>query len=275
VTLRDRFSFLREVWREFSRHNGLLLAAAVSFYAFLSLFPLLLVVVGVLGYVLRSPVHAEALLTHTLGGLVVGPQVMSMVQDVIHGRNAAAGIGLLLLLWSGMAAAVVLEQAMNVAWNSTERRGYMKGRAVALLALVVVGVLMSLSFGVTALLQSVRASSPEYLYRLTRVWGLLGHLIAATASVALFATMYKLLPYARVTWRTALVGGLFAGALWEAAKQIFTFYVVHWAAYSRVYGSLASVILLMVWINYSAVIAILGAEFASHWSAKHETGRSA
>lgn len=270
----QRLSFLREVWREFSRHNGFLLAAAVSFYAFLSLFPLLLVAVGVLGYVLRSPVHAEAMLTHFLGGMVVGPQAMAIVGDVIHGRNAATGVGVLLLLWSGMAAAVVLEQAMNVAWNSPERRSYVKKRLIALFALAVVGVLMSLSFGVTALLHFVRESSPEYLYRLTRVWGLLGHLIAAMASVTLFAAMYKLLPYARVSWRTALVGGLFAGALWEAAKQVFTFYVVHWAAYSRVYGSLASVILLMVWINYSAVITILGAEFASHWSARHEAGRS-
>lgn len=266
VSLRVRLSFAGEVWRGFVKDNGLLLAAAVSFYTFLSIFPLLLVAVGGLAYALRSPGHAEAVLTHFLGRAVVGPQISSIIGDVIHGRSAATGIGLLLLLWSGTSAVVALEQAINIAWKTEGMRGFVKRRAIALLTLVVVGVLLSLSFGVTALLHSARASSPEFLSQLTPVWGLLGHMAAAAASVALFMTIYKLLPYARVTWGTALVGGLFAGLLWEIAKHAFTFYVLHWAGYNKVYGSLGSVILLIVWINYSAIITILGAEFASVWS---------
>ena len=264
----------KEVWREFCKDNGFLLAAAVSFYAFLSLFPLLLVAVGVLGYVLRSPAHAEAFLTHSLGGLIVGPTTMSIIGDVIHGRSAATGIGFVLLLWSGTSAAVVLDQAINLAWKTEGMRGYVKRRAIALLTLAVTGVLMSISFGITALIHSVRASSPEFLYRLTHVWGLLGYAIAAMASVALFTMIYKLLPRARVTWRTALVGGLFAGLLWEIAKHAFTFYVLHWAGYNKVYGSLGSVILLMIWINYSAIIAIGGAKFASVWSERRRLERT-
>lgn len=272
--LREKLSFLGKVWCEFCKDNGFLLAAAVSFYAFLSLFPLLLVAVGVLGYVLRSPANAERFLTHSLGGVVVGPQTMSIIGDVIHGKDAATGIGLVLLLWSGASAAVVLEQALNVAWNTGQRRGYVKRRAIALLTLAVVCVLMALSFGITALLHSIRASSPEFLSRLTHVWRMLGHLIAAMASVALFTMIYKLLPYARVSWRTALVGGLFAGLLWEIAKHGFAFYVLYWAGYNKVYGTLGSVILLMIWIDYSAIITIGGAEFASLWSKERGPERS-
>lgn len=266
MLISKRMEMPKEVWRGFAKDNGFLLAAAVSFYTFLSIFPLLLVAVGGLAYALRSPGHAEAALTHLLGRVVVGPKTSSIIGEVIHGRSAATGIGLLLLLWSGTSAVVALEQAINIAWKTEGMRGFVKRRAIALLTLVVVSVLLLLSFGVTALLHSARASSPEFLHRLTHVWRLLGHVAAAVASVALFMTIYKLLPYARVAWRTALVGGLFAGLLWEIAKHAFTFCVLHWAGYSNVYGSLGSVILLMVWINYSAIITILGAEFASVWS---------
>lgn len=264
--MRDRLQLIREVWLAFSADNGFLLGAAVSFYAFLSLFPLLLLVVGVLGFVLGSPEHAEALLTHVLGSFVVSPNTMDMLRDVMHGRSAATGIGLAVLIWSGTSALVVLEQAMNLAWRATERRSYVKRRAIALLMLVVGGVLVALSLGLTAMIHAIAAIDSPLASRLSTLWRLLAYPIPAIASVMLFALMYKLLPYARVTWRAALVGGLFAGILWEIAKHAFALYVLHWAGYSRVYGSLASVILLMVWIDYSSTIAILGAEFASAWA---------
>lgn len=273
MSLKDRFSFIREIWSRFREDNGFLLAAALSFYMFLSLFPLLLLAVGVLGFVLGSPEHAEEILTRQLGAFVIGPGTMAIVRDTIHGRDAAAGIGLILLLWSGTTALVVLEQAMNLAWNATERRSYIKRRAVALLTLLIVALMLAISLGITALIHTVEISHEPLLTRLSVVWRLLAYPIPALLSVALFTVMYKLLPYARVTWRTALVGGVFAGALWEIAKHAFTLYVVHFAAYNRVYGSLASVILMMVWIDYSATITVLGAEFASVWSERRRLNR--
>jgi len=271
VSLRDRFSFAREVWREFGKDNGFLLAAAVSFYAFLSLFPLLLLAAGVLGYALGSPEHAAAVLMRFVGKLVVGPRAQAIVREVIQGRSAAAGIGLVVLLWSATSAIVVLEQAVNLAWDASRRRGYVKRRAMALLTLAVVGVLAALSFGATALIHAAGASDAAILSSVSGATRLLTYCVPALASVALFTMIYKLLPYERVAWRAALVGGVFAGLMWEAAKHVFTFYVIHWSGYNRVYGSLASVILLMLWIDYSAIIAILGAELASVWSERRRS----
>ncbi|NLN74755.1 MAG: YihY/virulence factor BrkB family protein [Armatimonadetes bacterium] len=269
MRFRNGFRFAREVWQGFTGRNGFLLAAAVSFYTFLSLFPLLLVAVGILGYILRSPEHAEAILTHFLGRVVIGTVAIDIVTSVLQGREAATGIGIVLLLWAGMAAALMLEQAVNLVWDSPLRQGYFKRRAVALLVLILVGALITVSFGITALVHIVRQLSPSYVSSLSVVWKLLGHLVAALASVGLFTMVYKILPTTRAPLRVALAGGLFSGILWEIAKQIFTFYVVHFAAYSRVYGPLAGVMLLLIWINYSSVIAILGAGFASHCHAKY------
>lgn len=271
MSLQDRLALPKQVWREFGKDNGSLLAAAVSFYGFLALFPLLLVAMGVLGFVLRSPEHAAAVLTPTISHYIVGPHVAAMMAEIIHGRSAATGMGFLLLVWSGMSAIVVLEKAVNVAWEVPEQRGFIRRRLVALAMLATVGVLLFVSFTATTALHAARTSSPQVLANLSIAWKVLGYCIPAFLSIAPFVLLYKLLPNARVSWGTALLAGTLAGVLWEIAKQVFTYYVLNWASYNKVYGSLASVILLMIWIYYSSIITILGAEFGAVWACRGRT----
>lgn len=266
----EKLALARNVWRKFAADNGFLLAAAVSFYSFFSLFPLLLLAVGVLGYLLGSPEHAQAVLNRLTGKLIVGGQAQSIVREIIHGRYAATWIGVVMLLWSGASAFVVLEQAMNLAWATTTRRSYLKRRGIALLTLLVTAVLGALSLMLSAAIRTAASSNSPYLYWLRELTPLLKYTLPALASIGLFVTIYKLLPNTRVSWKTALVGGIFAGVMWEIAKHTFAFYVVHWPGHNKIYGSLASVILLMLWLYYSAVVAIVGAEFASMWSRRRE-----
>lgn len=268
--LDDRLVLARQVWRKFAADNGALLAAAVSFYSFFSLFPLLLLAVGVVGYAFGSPQHAEAILNRLTGKFVVGAQAQSIIHEIVHGRYAATGVGLVMLLWSGTSAMVVLEQAMNLAWSTSARRTYLARRGIALLTLLVIAVLGLVSFGAAALIRAASSTNAPYMAWMRGITPALTYPIPALASIGLFVTIYKLLPNTRVSWRTALVGGVFAGVMWETAKHVFAFYIVHWPGHNRVYGSLASVILLMLWLDYSAVIAILGAEFASLWSRRRE-----
>jgi len=266
----NELSFVRQVWQRFSKDNGFLLAAAVSFYGFLSLFPLLLLAVGVLGYFIGSPEHAAAILGRSLGKFIVGPNPQAMLASIIHGKNTATGIGLVVLLWSSTSAIVVLEKAMNLAWATTVKRGFVKQRLIAVLTLVVIAVLAAVSFGISVLIRIASETSTPYLSWLREITPALKYPLPVLASIGLFVTIYKLLPHTRVSWRTALVGGALAGILWELAKHVFAFYIVHFPRNNEVYGSLASVILLMLWLDYSAIIAILGAEFAALWSQGRE-----
>lgn len=268
MSIGERLSLLKEVYREFSKDNGSMLAAAISFYEFLAFFPLLLVGVGVLGFVLRSPENAKAVLTRSISHFVVGPQAQGILTDVVNGRTAATGIGFVLLVWSAMSAVVVLEKALNLAWEVGEQRGFIQTRVIALLVLVLSAVLLLLSFGATTALHAVRSSSPMALANFGLGWKLLGYAIPLFLSIAPFVMLYKLLPNTHVSWSTALLAGSLTGILWEAAKQGFSYYAVHYASYNKVYGSLGSVILLMVWIYYSSIITVLGAEFGAVWSAR-------
>ncbi len=258
-------AFAKGVWQEFQDDNGSMLAAAVSFFGFLSFWPALLAGVGILGFVLGSPENAEAILTRTVSHFIVGQQAESIVNGIVSGRSAATGIGLVLLLWSGTSAVVALERALNLAWEAPPR-GLISSRLLALFTLVVGGLLLIVSFGATTAIRFIRSSSPAMLADLSWLWTVVSYLVPLFLSIAPFVLVYKVLPNTKVSWRTALAAGTLTGLLWEVAKQAFTYYVLNWASYGSVYGSLGSVILLMVWIYYSSTIAVLGAEFGANWS---------
>lgn len=271
---RRRLELPREVWQEFGSDNGTMVAAAVSFYEFLALFPLLLAAVGVLGMVLGSPEHAADILKGSIGQFLAGPQTKGIIEGVIRGSRAATGVGIILLLWSGISAMSVLEQAMNTAWNVQQKRGIVRSKIAALISLVGAAVLVLLSLGLTAGVRAIRQAGPEAVARIGILWTTAGYVVGTLLSIALFVWLYKLLPNTRVNWRAAVIAGTFAGVLWEIAKQAFTYYVVHFAGYNKVYGPLSSVIILMIWINYSAVITVLGAELGAVWQRRRVEQRA-
>jgi membrane protein len=273
------YTFLGEVVREYSKDHGNLVAAAVAFYLFMSLIPLLLLAIAGLGFVLGSPERAKEIVfsymreyfpsLSTGGGLTV----RSIVEEIVRGREAATGVGIVFLVWSASTAMSIVERAINVAWDVAERRMFLINRLFGVAMLVVVAVLFIASFGATAALDALRSANVR-LFGLEPaswpwMWNFLGYLIPLTVTLLAFTLMYKFLPCTHVPLRAAISGGVFAGVLWEAAKIGFSFYISRYASYSRVYGSLTGVVVLLVWINYSAVVAFLGAEAGSTWARRH------
>jgi len=258
--------YAKEIWQHFNKNNGFLVAAAISFYDFLAFFPLLLAAIGILGLII-GPKHAQNVLTSSTSNYLVGLQSSKLISNVVSGSSAATGVGIILLLWSGSTAIVVLEQAMNIAWETRQRRSFLKQRLVSLYVLVVVGILMALSVGITAGINAMHNFST--LPNATWFWSLVGYVAPIIVTIALFTFIYKILPVTQVRWKTALIGGTFAGILFVIAEQAFTWYVISFATYNKVYGSIGAVILLLVWINYTTIITLLGAEFALVWAKKH------
>jgi membrane protein len=94
-------------------------------------------------------------------------------------------------------------------------------------------------------------------------------LLAFLLILAVFLLLYKLIPNTRTYWRNVWPGALTAAILFEIARTLFIFYLEHYANYQLIYGSIASIIVLLVWIFYSAFIMVLGAEFTYQYSRMH------
>ncbi|MCE5199768.1 MAG: YihY/virulence factor BrkB family protein [Armatimonadota bacterium] len=267
MSLRDRMKGIldlgKTVIREYSADNGTLMAAAISYFIFLSLIPLLLLAIAVVGLLLGSPANAERLIVGQFGQYAATPGTRGIIEQVVRGSSAATGIGIIAFLWSGTSVIVILEMVLNQAWEVNQKRGFVAQRLLAIGVLIVLGALFGLSFGLTTAITAIRSLDVPIPGGLSWIWDLLGYLIPPIITILTFTLLYKVLPNTRVPWRSALIGGIFAGILWEIAKIGFSFYVTNIANYSRVYGSLAGVILLLLWIYYSSIITILGAELSS------------
>jgi membrane protein len=192
--------------------------------------------------------------------------VEKSVATLIHTRSIAYLIGLMSLLWVSLQIFVNAAPAMNAAFAVEEQRGWVKLRLVALGLLTGTGVLFVLSF--------LSNSGPGFVRRLHFSWlGLSQHvpwsidaffaLVALAINVTMFALIYKFLPNAPTTWRQAFAGGGVAGMLWELAKEGFAYYLAHFSHYDKLYGTLGGLVILLLWIDYTSLILLLGAEAAA------------
>ena len=257
-------NILRRTWTNFQEDRGGLLAAALSFYVLLSVFPLLLVAVSAAAYFLggREPALREVLKfaeQYTAAGTL--RFVEDALREVIAARGVIGGLGVFGLVWSASQALVTMEEAINAAWDAPAR-GFLKARAFALGMLLLIGVLFATSFAATSAV--ALAADVPLLGRIITggVKPLLGYLLPLLISSVLFAMIYRWFPNARMEWRPALIAGAVTGVLFETAKIGFAFYLGNFADFGAIYGPVGGVVALITWIYYSSFVALLGAELA-------------
>jgi len=264
-----------EIFRSFNRHyssvNGQLMAAGISFYALLSLMPLLLFAVAVLSYLLRSSDQAVAWITHFINEYVPSvpdPTGRRMIDALVIRRDqlVTGGFGLLALMWFGMRLFETLGRALTTIWTGGEQRPFFKQQLVGLLTMWAAGLIFFLSLGLSFLLAFIKKSS--FLREIisqgdwTFVWQVLT--VGSSSVVVCAATflVYWLVPKAQVPWKAALAGAIPATIMWEVLRQGFATFVTHYSRRWELYGSLASAVLLTFWIYCAATVLLLGAAIA-------------
>jgi membrane protein len=201
--------------------------------------------------------------------IITDAQIEKQAAELTQISSIAGVIGIVSFLWSASQMFVNAVPPMNAAFCARETRSFLRIQVLALGLLFGAGALFLLSLLPSlapALLRRVPlfASLPDPApWWLTIFLFLLGVAINA----AMYAVIYRYLPSpaAKVTWRQAIVGGTVVAVLWEMAKQGFAFYLRRFNGanlYDKVYGSLGGLVILILWIYYSAVILLLGAEIA-------------
>jgi membrane protein len=285
TTARDEFpkgrlarwwAYTRELFRRFGEDQAPAFAASLSFFGILSLVPVLLIALAALGYMIQDPQEAARELQNIVQQMLPGAQakqaaatlmrdvqLAQQAEELMRARGVAGVVGLLSLLWAALQIFVNGATSMNAAWSVEETRSWLKQRLVALGLLFGAGALFLFSL--------LPSSGPDAVRRLNIPWlglpervpwsvDLAFALLAVAINVAMFTLIYRFLPNARVTWRQALVGGVFMGVLWELAKQGFSLYLAHFGNYNKMYGSLGGLMILILWIYYTSMLLLLGAE---------------
>ena len=248
-------------------------AAGVAYYALLSIFPLLLALVAIFGFFLPSLNLQDSLLTFVGNNI---PGATNVLKDNIGGiirlRGVMSILSILILFWSGSALFSAIILAVNRAWNINKSRRFFIRKASELGMVFATGLLFLLSLGASAAVTFLRATLNSPPADLSTIY-ILGRVIAFLLMFAVFLVLYKFAPNKKTDWSNIWPGALIATGLFELARTIFLIYVEKFANYQQVYGSLASVIILLVWIYYSSLIMILGAEFCCQFSLMRGAGK--
>lgn len=276
--------FLRAIWiypkvavTEFMNDNCPLMAAAIAFYGLLSIIPSLLLSLAALGFFLGSS-------EETVGRILevayefLPPEGLETVEEaltsLIEKRTLVGGLGLLTLLWVGHGAFDAIEQAINMIYEVRETRGFIRRKLTSLLLMVLTGVLLLSTLVLSSLATALRALGGRLLAFLPPFWGkmasqlslmtwnILLSSIPMVLTITMFTLIYTIAPTRKIWVSSALIGGVVAGVLWQLTKVAYGWYILTYADYDRIYGPLGAFIGLILWIYYSAVILLLGAEVA-------------
>jgi membrane protein len=260
--------------------NCLRLAASLAYYTALSLAPLILLIVGVVGLVLdRQQVGSQ--LSAQLEGLI-GPAGRDLVTSILAATNPQGGtlatvIGLITLLIGATAVFGELQATLNLVWEvrPAPTTGVWAGiwavlreRLFSLALVLALAFLLLVSLVISATLAGAAAlfQGPEQAL-LSRLLELGVSLVVLTF---VFALLYKYVPDAEIGWQDVWLGGLITAVLFTLGKTAIGFYLGQ-ASVGSAYGAAGSLIALLVWVYYSALIMFFGAEFTHAWTIRHHT----
>ena len=267
---------LKRTWREFKEDDLTDWAAALTYYAILSLFPGLLVLVSILGLIGASAIQP---LIDNLGGVAPGPakDIVTSVLTGLQNNSGAAGIGAIVgvavALWSASNYVGAFMRASNAIYEVQEGRPFWKIRPLQL----AVTLVMTLLLAACALAVVVTGPLAE------RVGDVVGAGSAAVTAwdiakwpviALIFMLMLALLFYAAPNvkhpkFRWISPGAIVAVLLWVVASGLFAFYVANFGSYDKTYGTLGGVIIFLTWLWISNIAVLLGAEL----NAEVERGR--
>jgi membrane protein len=264
--------FIKDIVLGFIEHEDLSRGAAIAYYTIFSIAPLLIIVIAIAGLVFGHDA-AQGSIVAQLRGLI-GKQsaeiLQSMIQSASHETTGVLatviGVGTLLLTSTGTFAEI--QSALNAVWKASPSVGFSALIAMSLGLVFTLGFLMLVSLVVSAALTALG----DYLSGLFPGAGFLMSLLNWTISFllisALFAAIYKILPDTPIAWRDVALGSVATAILFTAGKSLIGLYIGSTSVASS-YGAAGALLIILLWVYYSAQIFLLGAEYTRAYAENH------
>jgi membrane protein len=263
--------FIGRVYHKAGQDDIFFLAGGIAFNVLVAAVPFLLLLIAIFGFLLPALVEdpQQAAVEYVLAFLPASANVIdftrTVVDDIIAGRTQAGAFGLVLFVWFSTRFIGSLRSVLREVFDLQEDRGIVAGKIFDAGMVVVAGTLLLANTGITVVVEAIHTYGVARLgvgdwsevRALQAVWG---QLLAFAFIFLMFVLMYRYLPARRIPWRISLVAASFTAVVWELLKAAFAWYVANVADYTTTYSYLATLIVLVFWIYYSAVVFILGGE---------------
>ena len=279
VALKD---YVARVYEKSDDDNVFLLASALTFSGLLAAIPFLFIIVAVTSLTLEAAASAAGvepveqlryyldLIVPVLGIAQTGPQEQSLPEEAIaRAIDQGQAIGLIsfvAFVWFATRLFGSLRTVLREIFDLRQSRGVIQGKLFDAEMVLVSCVLFILNIGFTIVYNLAKAKGLAILGLEPANLGLAEEILARVAAwtfiFILFVLLYRYLPARRVPWRMAVTAAVFMAVCWELLKLGFTFYLTHVANYRSLYGGLATLVVVVIWLYYLSVTFVLAAEVA-------------
>jgi membrane protein len=261
-------------WRGFQgfySSDNLTYAASIAYYALLSLFPFFLLAFALLGKATADANDRNAVLDFVLRYFPQQFEFITGQLDAFRTSRFTLGVGgTIALVWGALGVFGAISTAVNYAWGVEKQRSFWKHRLFSFVMLLVAGLILLIALLLVSATQMVGAS--WFAGVLVRFPGLsiLRSFTVRYATTLLFIVVvgfvYYFVPNAKVRFRDVWVGAIVTGLLWKGALEGFSWYMHDMTRFTRVNGSIAAVIVFLVWVYIQAVILLYGVEFTAAYA---------
>ncbi|WP_055267655.1 YihY/virulence factor BrkB family protein [Clostridium disporicum] len=266
INKRSFFDFMIYFIIKIKNDDIFALGAQLAYYLILSFFPFLIFLMTIIGFSKLDSMQIIEGLSAILPSSVFELTSSIVVEVVENQYTGLLGVSIVLSMWAASSAFRAVTKGINKAYNLKENRSFIKRVIIALictfaLAFTIVVALVLLVFG--NLIGNLLISYIPYNALIGKLWNLLRYIMVLIIMICIFAGIYRYTPAKRISWREAFPGAIVSTIGWLIVSLCFSFYINNFSNYSRLYGSLGAVFVLMTWLYISSIILILGGEINS------------
>ena len=276
ATFKKSYTIVKDTVKGFSEDKGLKLSASLAYYTIFSLAPLLLLVISLAGAFFGKDAIEGSLFSELQG--LIGSQAAAQIQQVIRNMELSGKTDLSLII--GAIALIVgattvfgeLQDSINIIWKvkAKPKRGWLKlikDRLLSGSIIVGLGFILIVSLVINGALSAFNSQLKKWLPDSSVIlFNGLSLLLSFIVLVIIFGVIFKVLPDAKIKWKDVRAGALFTASLFLLGRYIIGLYITSSQAGSA-YGAAGSLIIIMLWVYYSAAILYLSAEFTRSYAA--------
>ena len=262
----SKMDLLRHLIVKVKKDDIFALASQLAYYLVLAFFPFLIFMITLIGFINLN----ESAVMDGLSGLLpisVFELMESIIIEIIGSQNTGLlGISILVTIWTASSGFRAVIKGINKAYDIEDDRNYIRRTirsffGTIALAFALLSALALLVFG--NIIGKYLTSTLPFPEIMGIIWGILRNGVVIFALILVFAIIYRYAPAKKIRWKEVLPGAVISALGWLLLSMGFSFYINNYSNYSRVYGSLAAVFILMIWLFLTSMIFIFGVEINS------------
>jgi membrane protein len=272
----NAWTLLKEGVQSFIDDNALSRGAAIAFYAVTAIAPVLFIATAIAALGLGQSATSHTL-RHQLTRIMSADSADLVLLAILHVRQsthtlAGSIIGIITLVVTASGFFTEIEDSLNVIWKAPRHESYfyqlLRGRVMSLVLVIGLGFLLLFSMLIATGIRVLGHVVARYSDLSGLVIGAFNLGFSYLIAALVFAAIYKVLPNTKLMWRDVLVGSFGTALLFEAGQTVIGYYLANFIT-ANIYGAAGGIIVLLIWVYYSAQVFLLGAEFTKVWASHY------